>query len=49
MPNAEFKTGDVLAGLEPDEHVEVQRIVPFGDKTRYRRHVAPGHQASADT
>jgi hypothetical protein len=25
--------GDIVAGLEPDEHVEIRRVAPFGSKT----------------
>lgn len=32
MPDVSLQTGDVVAGLEPDEHVEVRRVVPFGSK-----------------
>jgi superfamily II DNA or RNA helicase len=28
----QFQSGDIVAGLEPDEHVEIKRIVPFGSK-----------------
>jgi len=33
MLDSELKAGDIIAGLEPDEHVEVRRVVPFGNKT----------------
>jgi len=33
MPSSELSPGDIVAGLEPDEHVEVRRVVPFGSKT----------------
>jgi superfamily II DNA or RNA helicase len=33
MPDAEFKAGDIVTGLEPDEHVEIRRVEPFGNKT----------------
>lgn len=33
MPDAEFKAGDIVTGLEPDEHVEIRRVAPFGNKT----------------
>lgn len=32
MSDSELKAGDILAGLEPDEHVEVRRVTPFGNK-----------------
>lgn len=32
MPEIEVKVGDILAGLEPDEHVEIRRVAPFGNK-----------------
>ncbi len=28
-----FQPGDIVAGLEPDEHVEIRNISPFGSKT----------------
>lgn len=31
MPE-ELKQGDIVSGLEPDEHVEIRRIAPFGGK-----------------
>ena len=31
--NDEFNPSDIVAGLEPDEHVEIRRMVPFGNKT----------------
>lgn len=33
MSTAEFAPGDVVAGLEPDEHVELNKITTFGAKT----------------
>jgi len=33
MPDPDLKPGDIVAGLEPDEHVEIRRIAPFGSKT----------------
>ncbi len=33
MLDAELEPGDIVAGLEPNEHVEVQRVAPFGNKT----------------
>jgi superfamily II DNA or RNA helicase len=33
MTDNSVQPGDIVAGLEPDEHVEVRRIVPFGSKT----------------
>jgi hypothetical protein len=33
MPDIELKSGDIVAGLEPDEHVEIRRVAPFGSKT----------------
>ncbi|MGH2592886.1 MAG: SNF2-related protein [Anaerolineae bacterium] len=32
MPDIDLNTGDIVAGLEPDEHVEVRRVAPFGSK-----------------
>jgi len=29
----EVTVGDIVAGLEPDEHVEIRRVAPFGTKT----------------
>lgn len=26
-------TGDIVSGLEPDEHVEIRRVAPFATKT----------------
>jgi hypothetical protein len=26
-------SGDIVAGLEPDEHVEIRRVASFGTKT----------------
>lgn len=28
-----FEAGDIVIGLEPEEHVEIRRIAPFGNKT----------------
>lgn len=28
-----LQPGDIVAGLEPDEHVDIRRIAPFGSKT----------------
>src|SRR5262249_25946590 len=33
VPTTDLQAGDIVAGLEPDEHVEVRRVVPFGTKT----------------
>lgn len=33
MPDVELKPGDIVTGLEPDEHVEIRRVAPFGGKT----------------
>ncbi|MBM4038871.1 MAG: DUF3883 domain-containing protein [Planctomycetes bacterium] len=33
MPDTELKPGDIVAGLEPDEHVEVRHVAPFAGKT----------------
>jgi hypothetical protein len=33
MQADELKPGDIVAGLEPDEHVEVRRVAPFRGKT----------------
>jgi superfamily II DNA or RNA helicase len=33
MSTAPFAPGDVVAGLEPDEHVELSKITAFGPKT----------------
>lgn len=33
MPTTELQSGDIVAGIEPDEHVEVRRVLPFGGKT----------------
>jgi len=33
MPDTDLNAGDIVAGLEPDEHVEIRRIAPFGNKT----------------
>jgi hypothetical protein len=33
MPTTELQPGDIVAGIEPDEHVEVRRVLPFGGKT----------------
>src|SRR5262249_15274612 len=33
VPTTDLQTGDIVAGLEPDEHVEVRRVVSFGTKT----------------
>jgi hypothetical protein len=32
MVSTELQPGDVVAGLEPDEHVEIRRIAPCGSK-----------------
>ncbi len=32
MSNIEINIRDIAAGLEPDGHVEVQRVAPFGSK-----------------
>jgi len=29
----DLTTGDIVTGLEPDEHVEIRRVAPFGAKT----------------
>ncbi|MBM3145968.1 MAG: DUF3883 domain-containing protein [Chloroflexi bacterium] len=28
-----FLPGDIVSGLEPDEHVEIRRVAPFGNRT----------------
>jgi hypothetical protein len=33
MAATDLQPGDIVAGLEPDEHVEVRRVLPFGGKT----------------
>jgi hypothetical protein len=33
MQSVELKAGDIVAGLEPVEHVEIRSVKPFGDKT----------------
>ena len=33
MQTAQLQQGDIVSGLEPDEHVEVTRLTPFGTKT----------------
>jgi len=33
MPLIDLKPGDIVTGLEPDEHVEIRRIITFGNKT----------------
>jgi len=33
MSDTEIEAGDIVSGLEPDEHVEIRRVVPFGGKT----------------
>jgi len=33
MPDSLFNPGDIVAGLEPDEHVEIRAVRPFGGKT----------------
>jgi hypothetical protein len=33
MPDVELKPGDIVTGLEPDEHVEIRRVAPFGSRT----------------
>lgn len=30
--SVELKSGDIVSGLEPDEHVEIQEVRPFGGK-----------------
>jgi superfamily II DNA or RNA helicase len=32
MSRQELSPGDVVEGLEPDEHVEIRRVVPFGSR-----------------
>ena len=32
MPDIDLTTGDIVAGLEPDEHVEIRSIKQFGSK-----------------
>lgn len=32
MVNPELQPGDIIAGLEPDEHVEIRRRLLFGSK-----------------
>lgn len=32
MADIEFKSGDIISGLEPDEHVEIRRLTPFGNR-----------------
>lgn len=32
MVSTQLQAGDIVAGLEPDEHVEIRRIVPFGSR-----------------
>jgi superfamily II DNA or RNA helicase len=31
--STQLTPGDIVAGLEPDEHVEIRRVAPFGNKT----------------
>ena len=33
MQGVELRVGDIVAGLEPDEHVEIRTVKPFGSKT----------------
>src|SRR5215471_142437 len=33
METAQISPGDIVSGLEPDEHVEVSKVTPFGPKT----------------
>jgi hypothetical protein len=33
MSATDLQPGDIVAGLEPDEHVEVRHVLPFGGKT----------------
>ena len=33
MESLRFEAGDIVAGLEPDDHVEIRRVAPFGNKT----------------
>lgn len=33
MSNTQVALGDIVAGLEPDEHVEVTKVTPFGQRT----------------
>lgn len=33
MSNTQVAPGDIVAGLEPDEHVEVTKVTPFGQRT----------------
>jgi len=33
MSDTEIEAGDIVSGLEPDKHVQVRRVVPFGGKT----------------
>ncbi len=33
MSTTAIAPGDIVAGLEPDEHVEVSKVTPFGSKT----------------
>jgi hypothetical protein len=30
--NNSLQPGDIVSGLEPNEHVEVQKVAPFGNK-----------------
>ncbi len=32
MLDIPLQAGDIVAGLEPDEHVEIRRVVPFGSR-----------------
>ncbi len=33
MSNTQVAPGDIVAGLEPDEHVEITKVTPFGPRT----------------
>ena len=33
MCASDLAPGDIVSGFEPDEHVEIRRIAPFGGKT----------------
>ncbi len=33
MQTVPFQPGDIVSGLEPDEHVEISRVTPFGPRT----------------
>jgi hypothetical protein len=50
MQSIELKAGDIVAGLEPDEHVEIRTVKPFGSKTLiegHRCHFTPRNQTPA--